>query len=114
MDPVSAIASLIAIYQLASTTSALCFHYGQGVRQANRDADLVINEIDTFQRYLRTLKEILAKEDLATEGANRLGTLSEIVNSESAALNMCRKELETIRTKLVKVQSEGRFKGAIY
>lgn len=114
MDPVSAIASLIAIYQLASTTSALCFHYGQGVRRVDRDADLVINEIDTFQRYLRTLKEILAKEDLATDGANRLETLSEIINGESAALNMCRKELETIRTKLVRVQSEGRFKGAIH
>ena len=114
MDPVSATASLIAIYQLASTISGLCFRYGQGVRRADGDADLVINEINTFQRYLRTLKEILAEEDLATGGASRLGTLSEIINGESTALNMCRKELETIRTKLVKVESEGPFKGAIH
>lgn len=114
MDPVSAIASLIAIYQLASTISGLCFHYGQGVRRADRDADLVINEIVTFQRYLRTLKEILAKEDLASDGADRLHNVNEIINGESAALNMCRKELDSIRIKLTKVQSEGRFKEAIH
>lgn len=40
--------------------------------------------------------------------------MKEIINGESAALNMCRKELETIKSKLVKVQSEGRFKEAIH
>ena len=113
MEPVSAIASVIALYQLASEVSGLCFRYGHGVRGADRDADLVINEIDTFQRYLRTLKE-LQREDEPGDNANRLQNLSGIINGESAALQMCRRDLEDIKTKLIKVQSEGRFREAIH
>ncbi len=114
MDVASAIASVIAVYQLASTISGLCFHYGKGVRRAGRDADLIINEIDTLQTYLRNLKEILASEDAATGSAGRLQNLVKIVNGESGALSLCRRDLEDIKTKLVHVQSEGRFKEAIH
>ena len=113
MDPVSAVASVIAIYQLASAISGLCFRYGQGVRQADRDADLVINEIDTFQKYLRTLKDILVNEDVATSGSEPLANLEEIVNGESAALRRCERDLQDLKKRLEKVQFEGRFQGAI-
>lgn len=113
MDPVSAVASTIAIYQLASAISGLCFRYGQGVRQADRDADLVINEIDTFQRYLRTLKDILVNEDVATGGSGQLANLKEIINGESAALRRCERDLQDLKKKLEKVRFEGRFQGAI-
>ena len=114
MDPLSAVASVIAIYQLASAVSGLCFGYGQGVRGANRDADFVINEIDTFLQYLRRIKELLAKEDQATDGADRLQTLNAIINGESAALKMCWRDLNDLKEKLIKAQSEGRLKGAIH
>ena len=111
MDPVSAIASVVAIYQLAATISGLCFRYGQGVRQAEKDADLIISEIDTFQTYLRTLKEVLVKEGTTTE---RLQSLHHIIDGESAVLKRCGRDLQTLKTKLEKVQSEGRFQGAIH
>lgn len=114
MDPISAVASVIAIYQLASTVSGLCFRYAQGVRGADRDADLVINEIDTFQKYLRTLKDVLVREEAATDGFCRLPNLNEIINGEAAALKLCQRDLEEIKTKLIKVQSEGRFKEVIH
>ena len=114
MDPLSAIASVVAIYQLASEVSALCFRYGQGVRGADRDAELVINEIDTFHRYLRTLKEVLTKEAVATDGSEWLRNLNEIISGESAALRLCDRELEAIKTGLVKVKSHGRFQEAIH
>ena len=114
MDPVSAVASVIAIYQLAASISGLCFRYGQGVRHADKDADLVINEIDTFQTYLRALKEILVKEDAAADGFERLQSLHQIIDGESAALKCCGRDLQTLKTKLEKVQSEGRFQGAIH
>lgn len=113
MDPVSAVASVIAIYQLASAISGLCFRYGQGVRQADSDADLVINEIDTFQRYLRTLKDTLVNEDVATGGSEQLVNLEEIINGESAAMRRCERDLQDLKQKLEKVQLEGGFKGAI-
>ena len=114
MDPLSAIASVIAIYELASVVSGLCFRYGQGVRGTDRDADLIIDEIDTFLRYLRRIKEILATEKEVTGGAVRLQNLSGIVNGESAALKMCWRDLKDIQATLVKAQSEGRLKGAIH
>ena len=113
MEPVSAVASVVAIYQLAAAISGLCFRYGQGVRQADKDADLIISEIDTFQIYLRTLKEILVKEDAATDGLERLQSLHQIVDGESAALKRCGRDLRILKAKLEKVQSEGRVQGAI-
>ena len=113
MDPISTVGSVIAIYQLAATVSSLCFRYSLGVRGADRDADLVINEIDTFQKYLRTLKEILVNEDVATAGLHRLQNLNEIIDGESAALRTCESNLEGLKTKLVKVQSEGHFREAV-
>lgn len=110
MDPVSGTASVIAIYQLASTVSGLCFHYSQGVRKADRDADLVINEINIFQRYLQSLKGVLANENLANSSTDRLRSLDEIFVGESAALNLCKKDLEDIKNRLSKAQSGGRFK----
>ena len=114
MDPISAVASIIAVYQLASTVSSLCFRYGQGVRGADKDADLILTEIDTFQKYLRDLKGILVKEDVATNGLHRLQNLSEIINGESAALKLCEKDLEGLKIKLTKLESEGSFREAIH
>ena len=114
MDPVSAVAGVIAIYQLAAAISGLCFRYGQGVRQAEKDADLIISEIDTFQIYLRTVKDILVREDAAAEGLERLQSLHSVIDGESAVLKRCGRDLEILKTKLEKVQSEGRFQGAIH
>ena len=114
MEPVSAVAGVIAIYQLAAAISGLCFRYGQGVRQAEKDADLIISEIDTFQIYLRTVKEILVKEDAAAEGLERLQSLHHIIDGESAALKRCDKDLQILKTKLERGQSEGRLQGAIH
>ena len=114
MDAVTAVASVVAIYQLAAAISGLCFRYGQGVRQADKDADIIISEIDTFQIYLRTLKEILLKEDGATDDFVGLQSLHHIIGGESAALKRCGRELEILKTKLEKVQSEGRFQGVIH
>ena len=114
MDPVSAVASIIAIYQLASTVSGLCFQYSQGGRRADRDADLIINEIDMFQRHLRSMKETLSNEIEATDGRSRLRSLDEIISGESAALSLWRQDLEDIKTKLVKAQSGGCFKETIH
>ena len=114
MDPLSAFASVAAIFQLASAVSSLCFRYGKALRGADRDADVVINEIDTFQRYLRTLKDVLVDEDLKIDGSGRLQNLDKIINGESAVLKNCERDLESIKQKLDKVQSEGRFREAIH
>ena len=105
MDSVSVVASVIAIY-LASTVSGLCFYYSQGVRGADQDADLLINEIDMFQRYLRSMKETLSNEIEAPDSTNRLRSLDEIISGESAALNCAGKTSKIYRLSLLRLNLE--------
>lgn len=114
MNPLSAIASVIAIYQLASVVGAQYFRYVRGVRQADKDGDLVMAQIEIFQRSLRHLQGMLAEEDRNTKGGSRLKLLAEIIDGDSASLQACNKELERVHAKLAKAQSDEGFKRAIH
>lgn len=100
MDPLSAIASVIAVYQLASKLGESCFLYAQGVRSAQKDSDFVIEEITAFQKSLLTLKRMLASEEHAQEGGDRLKNLKELIDGDSAYLQQCKRDLEKLLTKL--------------
>lgn len=100
MDPLSAIASVIAVYQLASKVGELCFLYVKGVRGARKESDLVIDEISRFQKSLLTLKRMLADEDHTQGGGDRLKNLKELMDGDSASLEQCKRDLEKLRTKL--------------
>ena len=110
MDPVSAAASVIACYQLASEVVCQCLRYVRGVRQVHRDGDLVIAQIQMFHLSLHRLQGMLANEAANPNGGNRLKALHEIMNGNSVSLLLCSKELEGIRAKLVKAQSRGHLK----
>ncbi len=107
MDPVSAAASVIACYQLASKVGCQCLRYVRGVRQAHKDSDLVVAQIGVFQLSLHHLQGMLANEAGNRNGGSRLKVLHEIMNGNSASLVLCSKELEMIRAKLEKAQSGG-------
>ncbi|MCJ1265385.1 hypothetical protein MMC22_005262 [Lobaria immixta] len=100
MDPLSAIASVIAIYQLASKVGEMCFLYAQGVRGAQKESDIVIDEIMTFQKSLLTLKRMLSNEEHAQGGGDRLKNLEELMDGDSAYLQQCKRDLEKMLTKL--------------
>ena len=107
MEPLSAAASVIACYQLASEVGCQCLRYVRGVRQAQKDGDLVIAQIQTFQLSLHHLQGMLANEAANPHGGNRLKFLHEIMNGNSSSLMLCTRELEGIRVKLAKAQSGG-------
>ena len=100
MDPVSAIASIFAIYQLASKIGEICFQYAEGVRNANKDTDYVVDEIVKFQRSLLTLKRMLADEEEVKRGGDRLKHLRELIEGDSASLKHCKTDLENLQAKL--------------
>ena len=105
MEPLSAAASVIACYQLASEVGCQCLRYVRGVRQAQSDGDFVIAQIQMFQLSLHHLQGMLANEAGSQNGGSRLKFLHEIMNSNSGSLVLCSKELEELRGKLVKAHS---------
>ena len=107
MDPLSATASVIACYQLASEVGCQCLRYVQGVRQAQKDGDFVIAQIQMFQLSLHRLQGMLANEAVNSNGGSRVKFLHEIMNGNSSSLVLCSRELEGLRVKLVKAQSGG-------
>ena len=114
MDPLSATASVIACYQLASEIACQCLRYVRGVRQADKDGDLVVAQIQMFQLSLHHLQGMLANEAVSSSGGSRLKFLDEIMNSNSASLLLCSKELEAIQAKLVKAESGGTLRQAFH
>lgn len=99
MDPLSAIASIIAVYSLACKIGELSIYYTQGVRNADKECDYFIDEITTFQRSLRTLKRMLMDErdDI---GGIRLENLRDLIEGEKASLKQCQTDLENVNEKL--------------
>ena len=114
MDPLSATASVIACYQLASAVGVQCFRYIRGVQQANTDCDLVIAQIENFKKSLHHLQQMLTDEKSDAKYGSRLMRLEDIVNGNSKSLKLCSQELEKIKTKLVEAQSGGNLKAAIH
>ena len=107
MEPLSAAASVIACYQLASEVGCQCLRYVRGIRHAQKDGDLVVAQIRMFQLSLHHLQGMLANETRNPRGGSRLNFLRDIMNGNSASLVLCSKELEELRAKLVKAQSGG-------
>lgn len=114
MNPLSVTASVIACYQLASKVAYQCLRYVRGVRQADKNNDLVIAQIRIFQLSLHHLQEVIVNEAVNSSGDSRLNFLSEIMDSNSASLLLCSKELENIQVKLVKAQSGGNLRQVFY
>lgn len=94
MEPLSTAASVIAVYQMTSYVGGLCFRYTRGVHHANRQAELVMDEINTFQESLRRLKGMLDDEAGHKACSNRLKALEEFVNGNSSTLRYCTADLE--------------------
>ncbi|KAA6415743.1 MAG: hypothetical protein FRX48_00461 [Lasallia pustulata] len=113
MEPLSTAASVIVIYQRASYIGGLCFRYARGVHRANSQAELVMDEIITFQGSLRQLKRILDDEAEHNGGSNRLKVLEDVVNGISSILKCCKMDLGNLKTKLEEAEKEHEFKALV-
>lgn len=114
MDPLSAIASVIAIYQLASKVGGMCFLYAQDVRGAQKESDFIIDEIHSFQKSLRSLKRMLDNEEHAHGGGDRLRNLKELMDGGSGSLQQCKRDLENLLTKLEKIKMKDGIRAIVH
>lgn len=108
MDPVTAVCSVITIYQLTCKIAELAFDYTQSARSTNTESDYIIDEIVNFQRSLRTLKRMLTDEGVHV-GQNRLENLKELIDGENIGLKRCETDLKNV----LKTLENGRSKEGI-
>ena len=116
MDPVSAIGLVVSVYQISSEVTKICINYAQGVKNANKESDALIDEISLFQRSLRRLKGMLQEEEVRREktGNDRLLSLRETLCSENGYLPSCKGDLEKLMTKLEKGKASNPLKATVH
>ena len=56
MDPLSATASVVAVFQLSTQVLSLCREYYSEIKTARSDIEKLVVEIQTFQNVLQKLK----------------------------------------------------------
>jgi hypothetical protein len=113
MDPLSAIATVYSVYELAYKVAMICFRYSEGVKRATDESDAILEEIRIFQKSLERLNGLLLEEVRNGMGAGeRFQNLKKIVASDSKLLRGCSGDLEKLYSKLSKdLEHQPGFKG---
>ena len=116
MEPISAVGLVAAVFQLGSEVTKLCISYTQGVKNANKELDFVLGEINLFQKALFKLKGMLHEEEdrQDTLGQEKLAFLRETLCGNTEYLPSCKVELEKLIAKLEKTKSSTPLKAAVY
>lgn len=116
VDPVTAVSLVVTVYQIASEVTKICINYAQGVKNANKESDALIDEISLFQRSLRRLKGMLEEEEARKEktSSDRLASLREMLCGETGYLPDCKGDLEKLMIKLEKGKSSNPLKATVH
>jgi hypothetical protein len=94
MDPLSGVASIIAVIQIAEDILGLFGSYISAVKDAKRDIERLSAEVLALRNILRKL------EDLKQEpGSAKLATLN-LLNKPGGAVEKCLEELKELATRL--------------
>ena len=124
MDPLSATASAIAIIQLTTNLITRCRRYYKSVKSSPEEIVELIQELESFDIVLNSLKDISQKADKATKQQVDQHARNDIPQQETSSLPMIQKMLEAdaplslcfsemvvFKTKLIK--DESRFKKSL-
>ena len=96
-DPLSIIASLIAVVQISGTIISVCYDYRRGVKKAPQDVARITNEITSLRDVLESLIRIIDEDD--AKNGIRLATIQKL-NVPEGPLPSTKKELEDLEAKL--------------
>ena len=97
MDPLSGVASVIAVIQIAGTVIDLCYQYRKGIKDAPKTIIRLMSEVRGIRTVLEGLDDILAGEQ--SSGTTRLVTLTEVLKGQGL-LSQCYEELENLKKSL--------------
>ena len=99
-EPVSVVASVIAIIQISSKVISLCYNYRSLVTTAPRDLLSITQELQDLTTVLQRLQEIAEKvEGPNSQSTDRLKALS-LLNKQDGPLPRCLAELRALEAKL--------------
>lgn len=96
-DPLSILASIIAIVQISGKVISICYDYRSGVKKAPRDLARITDEVISLRDVLERLIRII-DEDNANNGI-RLSTV-EMLNKPGGPLPRITAQLEELEVKL--------------
>lgn len=89
--------NVIAVLQLTTTTISVCYHYGNGVKNASKDKKMITEELRRLQKVLEDVCELVQDEE--AKAASRLPTLFSLLE-KPGGLPHCRDELESLKAQL--------------
>lgn len=96
-EPLSLVASLIAVVQISGSVISCCYEYRKGVKNAPKDLSRVTSEVAGLRNVVEHLITLIDDEKMTSY--TYLSTLAEIVTADGP-LEICRHNLESLKSKL--------------
>ena len=107
-DPLSVVASLIAVLQISGTVIAYCYEYCSCVKGASKDLLILLSEVTSLRNILERLIRLL--DDEKTSSHDYLSSLGGMM-SDNGPLKLCQDDLEILKVKLEKPVNEWKAVG---
>lgn len=107
-EPLSLVASFIAVVQISGSVISCCYEYRKSVKNAPKDLLRVTNEVAALRNVVERLVTLLDDEKVASH--NYLTTLAGLV-SAGGPLELCQRDLESLRVKIEPPVNEWRALG---
>ena len=104
MDPVSAAASITAVFQISGHVFNLCRDYCWAVKDARKDIQLLSDELTALHDILENMVDLAD-----SPSAVGLSTL-DLLSKPDGPVEQCRKELKGLEAKLNSGHGEDRMK----
>jgi hypothetical protein len=99
-EPVSVVASVIAIIQISSKVIALCYSFRSRVTTVPRDLLSITQELEDLIKLLQRLQEIAKGLGDPYSQSTDLSEALRLLNSQNGPLPRCQAELRALEVKL--------------
>lgn len=97
VEPLSLVASLIAVLQISASVISCCYEYRKHVKNAPKDLLRVTNEVAALRNVVERLVALVDDEKAASH--KYLSTLADIASADGP-LGICQRDLESLKAKL--------------
>jgi hypothetical protein len=101
MDPLSVVANVITVLQVANSIIVICYEVRSAIKQSPWSLTRVIDEIRDLRNVLESLENICGTLDSSkSSDATRLRSFQLLCGSETSPLARCLQELSSLEKKI--------------